>query len=135
MHTGLLMTLSAALLALFGAGITFLPHELLSHVGVPPVGSVVLLIQLLGALYLGAAILNWMNRGSRVGGIYGRPMCMANFCHFSVGAMALLKAVVAARFDPEVLAVATLYSVFAVWFGIVLFTHPAPSAPSKRESQ
>jgi hypothetical protein len=119
------MTLSAVLLGVLGIGITFLPQELLAHVGVSPAGSVVLLVQLLGALYLGAAMLNWMNRGALLGGIYGRPVCMANFGNFAIGALALLKGLIAAPISPEVLVAAALYSTFAVWFGIVLFTHPA----------
>lgn len=125
MHTRLLMTLSAVLLGLLGTGITFMPQELVNHVGVSPVSSAVLLVQLPGALYLGAAMLNWMNRGALLGGSYGRPVCVANFGNFAVGALALLQGFIAAEANPEVLIVATLYSTFAVWFGIVLFTHPA----------
>ena len=73
MNTKLLMSPSAALLASLGIGITFLPQEFLVHVGVWPAGPIVLVIQLLGALYLAAAILNWMNRGILIGGVYGRP--------------------------------------------------------------
>jgi hypothetical protein len=47
------MGLSAAFLAMLGVGITFLPQELLAHVGAPSDGTVVLLIQMLGALYFG----------------------------------------------------------------------------------
>lgn len=54
MNTGILMTLSAAFLATLGVGITFLPQELLAHVGAQPEGALVLLIQMLGALCLGA---------------------------------------------------------------------------------
>jgi predicted neutral ceramidase superfamily lipid hydrolase len=125
MNTRLLMTLSAVLLGMLGISMTFLPQELLTQVGVSPSSSVLRLVQLLGALYLGAAMLNWMNRGALLGGIYGRPVCMANFTNFAVGALALLKGLIAAPASPEVLVVAALYSTFAVWFGIVLFTHPA----------
>ena len=125
MNTRLLMSLSAAFLAALGVGMTFLPQELLAHVGAPPEGTPVLLIQVLGALYLGFATLNWMNRGSHIGGIYGRPVAMANFFHFSVGALALLKGSVAQHFALEVVAMAAVYSVFGAWFGSVLFTHPA----------
>jgi hypothetical protein len=69
MNTRLLMSLSAAFLAAAGVGITFLPQELLVHAGARADGTLVLLIQLLGASYMGAAALNWMNRGNRVGGI------------------------------------------------------------------
>lgn len=125
MNTRLLMSLSTVFLATLGVGMAFLPQELLSNVGARPEGHAVFLIQMLGALYLGFATLNWMNRGSRIGGIYGRPVSMANFSHFAIGAMVLLKGTVAQQFTLEVTAMASIYSVFGVWFGLVLFTHPA----------
>jgi hypothetical protein len=112
-------------MAVLGIGITFLPQELLAHVGVRSEGAPVLLMQMLGALYLGFAALNWMNRGSHLGGVYGRPITLANFVAFAVAAVALLKGAIALRFPLEVTAMAAIYSVFGVWFGLVLFTHPA----------
>jgi len=130
MNTRILMSLSAAFLATLGIGITFLPQELLAHVGVRPEGTPVVLMQVLGALYLGFATLNWMNRGSRIGGIYGRPVSMANFFSFAVGAVALLRGAIAQQFAVEIVAMAAIYSVFGIWFGWVLFTHPADRAPA-----
>jgi hypothetical protein len=124
MNTRLLMSLSAAFLAAAGVGITFLPQELLTYAGGRPEGTLVLLVQLLGASYLGAAALNWMSRGNRMGGIYGRPVTMANLLHFFVGALALVKATVVQPVPVEVMATAAVYSVFGTWFGLVLFTHP-----------
>ena len=123
------MTLSAAFWAVLGLGTTFLPQELLAHLGVPPEGAPVILVQLLGAFSLGLAMLNWMNRGARIGGIYGRPVSMPNFLSFSVGALALVKGSVAQQFAIEAGALAAIYSVFAVWFGWVVFTHPADIQP------
>ena len=119
------MTLSAAFMAILGVGITFLPQELLVHVGARPDGVPVPLMQMLGALYLGFAMLNWMNRGSLIGGIYGRPVAMANFFGFAVGALALSRGAIALHLAFELAAMAAVYSVFGIWFGIVLFTHPA----------
>ena len=124
------MSLSAAFLGALGVATTFLPHELLVHVGARPEGVPVLLIQLLGALYLGFAMLNWMNRGNRIGGIYGRPVSMANFFNFAVGGLALLKGIAAQHFGLEVWALAAVYSVLAIWFGVVLFTHPLGDPPN-----
>ena len=124
MKTRILMMLSAAFMAALGMAITFLPQELLVHVGARPEGVLVLLIQLLGALLVSFAMLNWMARGNLIGGIYSRPVAVANFFHFAIGAVALLKALPAQRIALEVVAVAAIYSAFAIWFGIVLFTHP-----------
>jgi hypothetical protein len=129
MNTRVLMTLSAAFMATLGVGLTFLPQELLAHFGIRPDGTVVLLIQLLGALYLGLATLNWMNRGAQIGGIYGRPVSMANFFSLSVGALALVKGAIAQQFAIEVAAMAAIHSLFGIWFGLVLVTHPTNEPP------
>jgi hypothetical protein len=120
------MSISAAFLALIGVAITFLPQELLTYASAQPTQALVLLIQVLGALFLGFATLNWMNRGAHVGGIYGRPVTMANFFHFAIGAVALLKGALALDFPIDVTVVAIAYAVFGAWFGLVLFTHPTP---------
>ena len=125
MNTRILMILSAAFMAILGAGVTFLPQELLVFAGGRPEGSLVLLVQMLGALYLGFAILNWMGRGNLIGGIYSRPVAVANFFNFAIGAAGLLKALPSQNFATEVVAMAVVYSAFGVCFGIVLFTHPA----------
>ncbi|MCJ7591468.1 MAG: hypothetical protein MUO51_08955 [Woeseiaceae bacterium] len=133
MNTRYLMSLSAAFLAMLGVGITFLPQELIAYVGAPSDGTVVLLMQMLGALYLGFAMLNWMNREGHIGGIYRRPVSMANFLNFVIGGAALVKWVIAEQFAFEVAAMALIYSVFGVWFGLVLFTHPDNETQSRSD--
>lgn len=124
------MSLSAAFLAALGVGTTFLPQEILGLVGIQPVGSSVLLLQILGAAFLGFATLNWMSRGTHIGGIYSRPVSMANFFHFAIGAVALVKAAIAQRFEIEVTVIAAVYLLFGTWFGFVLFTHPPTATPA-----
>jgi hypothetical protein len=123
MKTKALMTLSAILMAVLGICASFLPQEILSYSGADPRDLGVLLVQVIGALYLGFAMLNWMARGNLIGGVYSRPVAMGNFLHFAVVAVTLLKALLGA--SAEILLVgAVVYSVFAVWFGLVVFTHP-----------
>jgi hypothetical protein len=130
MKTRALMSISAVFLAVLGVALTFLPQELLVHTSAQPTQASVLLIQVLGAMLLGSATLNWMNRGAHIGGIYGRPVSMANFLHFAVGAVSLLKGAFALGFPLDVAVVASAYTLFATWFGLVLFTHPAPPTPA-----
>lgn len=125
LRTRVLMSASAAFMAVLGIGITFLPHEVLDHVGVVANQAIVLLMQMLGALYLGFAALNWMSRGNHIGGIYSRPLAIANLFAFLVAAVALLKAAVSPNATIQVIAFAIIYAVFAIWFGLVAFTHPA----------
>lgn len=125
MKTKALMTLSAMLMASGGIAASFLPQEILSYSGIDASGFEVLLVQVLGALYLGFAILNWMARGNLIGGVYSRPVAMGNFLHFAVVAVTLLKALLSGTRAEIILAGAVVYSIFAVWFGLVVFTHPA----------
>jgi hypothetical protein len=124
MHTKLLMSLSALFMAGLGVTASFLPQEIASHAGVRPDAYVVLLVQIAGALYLGFAILNWMAKAVLIGGIYSRPVALGNFLHFAVVAIILLKALAAGLRANEITAGAAVYSLFAAWFGLVLFRHP-----------
>ncbi|MES1241684.1 MAG: hypothetical protein ABUT39_08690 [Acidobacteriota bacterium] len=124
MKTRSLMTLSAILMAALGIAASFLPQEILSYFGADPRGPGVLLVQITGALYLGFAILDWMARGNLIGGIYSRPVALGNFLHFAVVAITLLKALLGGARAEILLAGVVVYSAFAVWFGLVVFTHP-----------
>jgi hypothetical protein len=128
MKTKALMSLSAILMALLGIAASFLPQEILSYSGADPRDFGVLLVQVIGALYLGFAMLNWMARANLIGGVYSRPVAMGNFLHFAVVAVALLKALLGGASAEILLVGAVIYSAFAVWFGLVVFTHPTKPA-------
>ena len=132
MKTRLLMRVSAVFLAVLGAGALFMPQEILLRYGAPDNGVLLLIVQAAGALYLGFAIINWMLQGTLIGGIYNRPVALGNFLHFAVVAASLLKAAAAGSGILEVILGAVIYAIIAVWFGLVLFTHPI--ATSTRET-
>ena len=110
------MNLSAAWMALVGLIATFLPQEVLARYGAAPDRHAALFLQVLGAAYLGFAMMNWMAREVLIGGIYSRPLAMGNMVHFMVGGLALVKG--------GLVVVALVYAAFAVWFGFVMFRHP-----------
>ena len=117
---------SAVFLAALGLATTYSPERVLGVHGTVPDNATLLLIQMMGALYLGFAVLNWTARGVLIGGIYARPLALGNFLHFAMVAVILTRA--ALKFGVVQLAVsAFVFSVFAIWFGIVLFTHPGRS--------
>jgi hypothetical protein len=132
MKTTILMTTSACFMALLGLGASFFPQEILSAWGARPEVSGVMPLQVAGALYLAFAILNWTARGNLIGGIYSRPVALGNFLHFAVVSVVLVKALIAGQIAPLFIVGATIYSAFAVWFGFVLFTHPATGGGSGR---
>jgi hypothetical protein len=132
MKTSMLMIASALFMAVLGLGASFLPREILSAWGARPEASGVLTLQITGALYLGFASLNWAARGNVIGGIYSRPVALGNFLHFAVVSIVLGKALIAGQNVPLLIVAATIYAAFAVWFGYILFTHPASAVGSGR---
>jgi hypothetical protein len=124
MNTKLLMASGALFLAALGLAGTFLPQEIAVRAGADAHGLIPLLIQLLGALYLGFAMLDWMAKESVIGGIYARPLSVGNLVHFTVGALALGKGVLAGQRATSVLVLAALYALFAIAFATVVFGSP-----------
>ena len=125
MRTSALMSSSALFMGILGIAASFMPQEILTHLGTMPNASAALLVQTVGALYLGFAILNWMARNVIIGGIYARPVALGNFLHFAMVSLTTGKAIATVAVGSRVLlAVCCVYMAFAVWFGLVLFTHP-----------
>jgi len=123
MKSRILMMLSAIFLALLGLLTSYFPDKVLETHGTVPDNATLLLIQMMGALYLGFAILNWTARGVLMGGIYARPLALGNFLHFAMVGVMLAKA----AYTHGVIQLATsaaVFSAFAIWFGIVLVTSP-----------
>ena len=118
------MITSAAFLALLGFATSFLPEKVLGLHGTVPDTPTLLLVQMTGALYLGFAILNWTARGILIGGIYARPVALGNFLHFAMVSVMLIKAAIVHGVVQLAIS-ATVFSVFAIWFGLVLFRPPS----------
>jgi hypothetical protein len=135
MATRAVMTTSAVVMGVAGLAATFFPAELLLAAGQLPSRPAILLVQVIGALYLGFAVLNWMTRGYAIGGIYGRPLSMANLLHFLVAALAVIK-LARVWHPPAVVIAAFVYTLFAVAFGAMLVRAPdPPAAPTYRSGR
>ncbi|MES2672879.1 MAG: hypothetical protein V4660_01500 [Pseudomonadota bacterium] len=124
MQTKILMSLSALLMAITGLAASFMPKEILTYAKAWDEGFEVFLVQILGALYLGFAMLNWTARASLIGGIYSRPVALGNFMHFVIVAVTLMKSLFAGFNSIEIMVGTAIYCIFALWFGAVLFSHP-----------
>ena len=126
MNTKIVMISSCIFLGALGITFTFIPDEIISGLSVTPNPISILSLQLLGALYLGFAMLNWMAKGSLIGGIYNKPIAIGNFMHFAVGALALIKIITKIHTHSEiVISLTVVYSVFAILFGYVFRTNPS----------
>ena len=113
------------ILALIGISLIFLPNEILDYLQLSVSETLQLLLQIIGSLYFALAILNWMSKGSFIGGIYNRPIAMANLTHFVIAWLALIKGVLAnPSLSYVIWSIAIIYSIFAILFGIVAFKHP-----------
>ena len=131
MPTKLLLTVTALLLGLAGLVALFVPEVLLGATAtVPPNSLLSALLQVLGALYFGFALVNWTARDSAFGGIYGRPIGLGNFTHFTIGALTLLKVAASGSATPLVLGALLVYAALAAVFGWLLFV--ARGLPAKR---
>jgi hypothetical protein len=116
-----MMASSALFMGALGIAASFFSHELLRLAGAAVQTPTVLLMQVCGALYVGFAFLNWYLRGFVIGGIYNRPLALANLLHFALVAVTLVKA--APALDSLLVWVITgAYVVFAAWFGLVMFS-------------
>ena len=124
MNTKILMLASAIVMALAGLAASFLPHELLSALNAPSTGATPVLIQLLGALLIAFAMVNWMGKDSLIGGIYQRPVAIGNLLHFVTGALALAKFVIRGGAPTALIVAAVVYAVFAIAFAKIVFWSP-----------
>lgn len=121
-YSRLLMRASVVFLGLLGLAATFMADVILAALEIPASPLLQLMIQLLGALYLGFAVLNWMTRDNLIGGIYGRPLVVGNLMHFFIAGITIM------RQAPEIPALwpaALLFVLFAAGFAVVMFRHPA----------
>lgn len=116
---------SALLLAASGLALTFFPDELAQNLDLPEKTAVTLLIQVIGAMYFGFAMLNWMSRRGLIGGIYNRPIAIANMTHFMMVGIALIKLMLSEAALPNPFWYVTgIYVIYALIFGWLLFRTP-----------
>lgn len=128
MNTKVLMTTSALFMAIIGMLLSFFPHETAAYFDIEENTLTILLLKVLSALYLGFGILNWMAKGTIIGGIYNRPIAIGNMMHFLVGAIAFAKIASGIQTHSEILiAFTAVYVIFAILFAYVFRTHPAKS--------
>ena len=124
MNTKILMTSGAILFALIGINLILFPKEILNHLELGVSDTLEILMQTLGSLYYGLAMLNWMSKGNLIGGIYNRPIVVANLTHFEVAVLVLIKGIYTNQILSYIIWIITIiYSIFTILFGIVLLKH------------
>jgi hypothetical protein len=121
-----LLTASAVLYFVAAVPLLFAPQDPLAGAGDGETPGRVAVLQVLGSALFGYSMLNWANRYSRVEGIFGRPLVIANLAHTASAALLLLRAAIEAKFAPVVAVPTALYVLLAVAFGARLFRAPRP---------
>lgn len=124
MKTGAVMTGSAVYLGVTGIATSFLPHEILGYFGSRAEGALPLIVQVAGAAMFGFAMVNWLARGSLIGGIYNRAVAVGNVAHFVMGALALMRGVTIFGSTPVLLVLTGGHTLFAIAFTWILFRSP-----------
>jgi hypothetical protein len=125
---------SALALALIGLPCVFAPDLVLARLSSAPTPAALLIVQILGALYLGFAAINWMGKANLIGGIYGRPVLIGNLLHFLAAGLAIVKAVVAQPELRNLWPLAAMYALLATGFAIVLLRPALPGISPRQRS-
>ena len=70
-------------------------------------------------------MLNWMSKGNLIGGIYNRPIVVANLTHFVIAELVLIKGIYTNPSLSNIIwKITIIYSIFTILFGIALLKHP-----------
>ena len=121
MNTKYLMVASSVFLGLIGVVCSFAPEDVLKYFSFENNALLAMIIQMLGALYLAFAFLNWTAKANLIGGIYSKPISLGNTLHFVVGGLAMAKYFLK-HTDASILIIPIIfYAIFAVLFALVLF--------------
>jgi hypothetical protein len=134
MTSTLVSRASAAVLLGGGLSLLFAPDAILSRLDSGYPATAFWLGQLLGAAWLGVAALKWLTRSTVLGGIYGRPIVLANLVLHFISAMVMLKAAQRSGFPPALSLVATPALVLAIAYGLLLFRGPWPKDLTARRT-
>mgnify|MGYP003148899902 CR=1 FL=1 len=108
--------------AFFGIFLSFLPSGIVECLNVEPITITTLFLKIMSALYLGFGILNWMAKGTLIGGIYNRPIAI--LMHFGVGVIALVKIASKIQAHSEIIiSLTAMYVIFVILFANVFRTN------------
>lgn len=110
-----LMIAASLVLALVAVALIFASEEWAANFGIEPSAALNITAQVLGAFMVGFAMLNWMSKGMTLGGIYGRPIVIANLLHFSMNSILFTKLSVSYS-EPILWVAAAISAVLALAF-------------------
>jgi hypothetical protein len=117
-------TLSACVLATGGVALLFASDELLPRLVPGTTAGATVLGQLVAAGWLAIAWLDWSQRRMLIGGIYGRPMVLANLALYLVSAFSVAHPAMAHGAPPVLRLLTLLFGVLALVYAALLLRGP-----------
>ncbi|MDD5150290.1 MAG: hypothetical protein PHC28_07370 [Flavobacterium sp.] len=128
MNSKIILTTSSVVFFAFGILTSFAPEILLSFLKIEYTLTATLVAQAFGAFNIAMGILNWMSKSSLFGGIYNRPIGMANLAYFFMAGLAIIKGLLNVPEAPLFIwGVGIIYLAFAIAFWLLLFKNPIPN--------
>ena len=119
----LILTLSSILLFIAGLAALFAPDELSLLLDPAAPRAMAMVIQLLGGSLVGFALLNWMSRRNRIGGIYARPLGLGNLMLFATAALTLGRAASRGHLPSALVGAGAVAGILALSFAWLVFVH------------
>jgi hypothetical protein len=119
-----LLSLAAAIYGVTGMGLLFAPLEFGPFLGLSSLAANDVPLQMASAGLIGFAALNWMGRGAIYGGIYGRPIAVANFGFGAVLAPTLMQYQMSGQGQPLGWVLSVLVTALWLAYGALLWSKP-----------
>lgn len=129
----LILTFSAIALFFAGGAALFAPQEVAGLLDSSQSRIIPVVIQLFGGTLLGFAVLNWMSRRNRIGGIYGRPLGLSNLTLFATAALTLGKVASVGSSPVTILGACAVLAMLAGSFAWLVFVHDPVSEPLREK--
>lgn len=127
MNSKIILKSSAIVFFALGILASFAPEILLSYLKIEFTLTTTLIAQAFGAFNVAMGILNWMSKSSIFGGIYNRPIAMANLAYFFMTGLAIIKGLLNVPHAPFFIwGIGLVYLAFAIAFWFILFKNPIP---------
>lgn len=124
-----LMPSSAALYFVIGLLCLFVPDEIAISVGLSTTAAIP--IQLISGGALGLGMLNWAGRSAIYGGIYGRPIMLANLMFNIVFSTTLLRATMDGHVGPLGWVSVVVFGAMTAGFFLMMRSPPWSSESDK----
>jgi hypothetical protein len=116
-----------------GLAALFFPDEIATGIGLG--ASAELPLQLASAGLFAIATLNWIGRGAIYGGIYGRPVILANFSFAVVLTGTLVRASLDGKIGVWGWILSAVFLLHTLWAWVVMRSHPNAPASSNESNE